>query len=129
MLPIPQLPTISIQRQGVLRTTALPFGTRCPAQFGLIRRGNFDRFALLGTRLEVHMNKAITYLPFEDALDRFSWDTPRGAAARRPRRIKIGTPELAAFKTWCLAQSETTTKYAGVLVECVSAESCPPTAE
>jgi hypothetical protein len=25
------------------------------------------------------MTKAVTYLPFEDALDRFACDTPRGA--------------------------------------------------
>jgi hypothetical protein len=79
------------------------------------------------------MTKAITYLPFEDALDRFTWDTPRGADARRPKRIKVGTPELAAFKAWSLMQpegySETVTKYSGVVVECVSAHSCPPTAE
>jgi hypothetical protein len=79
------------------------------------------------------MTRAVTYLPFEDALDRFSWDTPRGAAPRRPKRIKVGTPELAAFKTWSLRQpegySESPTKYSGVVVECVSAQSCPPTAE
>jgi len=79
------------------------------------------------------MTRAITYLPFEDALDRFSWDTPRGAAARRPKRIKVGTPELAAFKTWSLTQpqgySEALTQYSGVAVECVSSQSCPPVAE
>jgi hypothetical protein len=79
------------------------------------------------------MTKAVTYLPFEDALDRFAWDTPRGAQTRRPKRIKVGTPELEAFKTWSLQQrggySETQIEYTGVTVECVSPMSCPPTAE
>ncbi len=79
------------------------------------------------------MTKAVTYLPFEDALDRFTWDTPRGAETRRPKCIKVGTPELEAFKTWSLQQpggySETLIEYAGFAVECVSPKSCPPTAE
>ena len=79
------------------------------------------------------MTKAVTYLPFEDALDRFAWDTPRGAETRRPKRIKVGTPELEAFKSWSLQQaggySETLIEYAGFAVECVSATSCPPTAD
>jgi hypothetical protein len=79
------------------------------------------------------MPKAVTYLPFEDALDRFAWDTPRGAAARRPKCIKVGTPELEAFKTWSLQQlggcGETPAKYAGFAVECVSVDSCAPSAE
>ena len=79
------------------------------------------------------MTKAVKYLPFEDALDRFAWDTPRGAEARRPKRIKVGTPELETFKTWSLQQpggySETQIRYAGVAVECVSPKICPPTAE
>lgn len=79
------------------------------------------------------MTRAITYLPFEDALDRFSWDTPRGAAVRKPKCIKVGTPELAAFKTWALTQpqgySEALTRYSGVAVECVGSQSSPPTAE
>ena len=28
------------------------------------------------------MTKAVTYLPFEGALDRFAWDTSRGAETR-----------------------------------------------
>jgi len=79
------------------------------------------------------MTKAVTYLPFEDALDRFTWDTPRGAETRRPKRIRVGTPELEAFKTWSLQHSgdngEAGTEYAGFAVECVSPKSCPPTAE
>jgi hypothetical protein len=79
------------------------------------------------------MTKAVTYLPFEDALDRFTWDTPRGAETRRPKRIKVGTPELEAFKTWSLLQpggyGEALIQYAGFAVECVSPKSCPPTAE
>jgi hypothetical protein len=79
------------------------------------------------------MTKAVTYLPFEDALDRFAWDTPRGAERRTPIRIKVGTPELEAFKTWSLKQpggcSETLIAYAGFAVECVSPTSCQPTAE
>jgi hypothetical protein len=79
------------------------------------------------------MTKAVTYLPFEDALDRFAWDTPRGAQTRRPKRIKVGTPELEAFKTWSLqhpaACSETLIEYAGFAVECVSPTSCQPTAD
>ena len=79
------------------------------------------------------MTKAVTYLPFEDALDRFAWDTPRGAEARRPKRIKVGTPELEAFKAWSLQQpggyDESLIKYAGFAVECVSPKSCQPTAE
>jgi hypothetical protein len=79
------------------------------------------------------MTKAVTYLPFEDALDRFTWDTPRGAETRRPKRIKVGTPELEAFKVWSLKQSaaggETLIRYAGLAVECVSPESSRPTAE
>jgi hypothetical protein len=79
------------------------------------------------------MTKAVTYLPFEDALDRFAWDTPRGAETRRPKRIKVGTPELEAFKTWSLRHpggyGETRIEYAGFAVECVSANSCPPTAD
>jgi hypothetical protein len=85
-------------------------------------------------RLEAtDMTKAVTYLPFEDALDRFAWDTPRGAEPRRPKRIKVGTPELEAFKSWSLRQpggySETLVQYAGFAIECVSPKSCPPTAE
>lgn len=79
------------------------------------------------------MTKAVTYLPFEDALDRFAWDTPRGAETRRPKRIKVGTPELEAFKAWSLKQPEgynaTLIEYAGFAVECVSPKSCQPTAE
>jgi hypothetical protein len=79
------------------------------------------------------MTKSVTYLPFEDALDRFTWDTPRGADVRRPKRIKVGTPELEAFKIWSLKQpegySEALIKYAGLAVECVSPKSCPPSAE
>jgi hypothetical protein len=79
------------------------------------------------------MTTAITYLPFEDALDRFAWDTPRGAETRRPKRIKVGTPELEAFKAWSLKQpgayGEALIEYAGFAVECVSAESRPPSAE
>jgi hypothetical protein len=79
------------------------------------------------------MTKAVTYLPFEDALDRFAWDTPRGAETRRPKRIKVGTPELEAFKTWSLGQSggcsATLIEYAGFAVECVSPKSCTPTAD
>jgi hypothetical protein len=75
----------------------------------------------------------MTYLPFEDALDRFAWDTPRGAETRRPKRIKVGTPEFEAFKIWALKQpgshSETLIEYAGFAVECVSTDSCLPTAE
>jgi hypothetical protein len=79
------------------------------------------------------MTKAETYLPFEDALDRFAWDTPSGAQTRRPKRIKLGTPEMEAFKVWSLKQpkgsAETPIEYAGFVVECVSPESCRPTAE
>jgi hypothetical protein len=80
------------------------------------------------------MTKAVTYLPFEDALDRFTWDTPRGAETRRPKRIKVGTPELEAFKAWSLLQQpggygEPLIEYAGFAVECVSPTSCQPTAE
>ena len=79
------------------------------------------------------MTKAVTYLPFEDALDRFTWDTPRGAETRRPKRIKVGTPELEAFKIWSLqypaGSGETRIGYAGFTVECVSPESYAPTAE
>jgi hypothetical protein len=79
------------------------------------------------------MTKAATYLPFEDALDRFAWDTPRGAKTRRAKRIKVGTPELEAFKIWSLQQpggcSESLIEYAGFAVECVSPKSCQPTAE
>jgi hypothetical protein len=79
------------------------------------------------------MTKTVTYLPFEDALDRFTWDTPRGAETRRPKRIKVGTPELEAFKAWSLQQpggcGEPTIEYAGFAVECVSAKSSRPTAE
>jgi hypothetical protein len=79
------------------------------------------------------MTKAVTYLPFEDALDRFTWDTPRGAETRRPKRINVGTPELEAFKAWSLRQpgggGEALIKYAGLAVECVSPQSCLPTAE
>ncbi len=79
------------------------------------------------------MTTAITYLPFEDALDRFAWDTPRGAETRRPKRIKVGTPELEAFKAWSLRQpgghGEALIEYAGFAVECVSPESRPPSAE
>ena len=79
------------------------------------------------------MTKAVTYLPFEDAHDRFAWDTPQGAERRRPRRIKVGTPELEAFKTWSLTQAgrggATPVEYAGVAVECVSSKSCQPTAD
>jgi hypothetical protein len=96
----------------------------------------FRVVALLGSlraqRL-TDMTKAVTYLPFEDALDRFTWDTPRGAETRRPKRIKVGTPELQAFKTWSLQQpgghGEAPIEYAGFAVECVSPKSCPPTAE
>jgi hypothetical protein len=81
----------------------------------------------------IDMTKTVTYLPFEDALDRFAWDTPRGAERRRPRRIRVGTPELEAFRTWSLTQpggySETLIEYAGFAVECVTPESCQPTAE
>ena len=79
------------------------------------------------------MTKAVTYLPFEDALDRFAWETPRGAETRRPKHIKLGTPELEAFKIWSLKQpegnGETLMEYAGFAVECVGPESCQPTAE
>jgi hypothetical protein len=79
------------------------------------------------------MTKAVTYLPFEDALDRFAWDTLPGAERRRPARITVGMPELEAFKSWSLKQpssySETLVRYAGFSVECVSSESRPPTAE
>jgi hypothetical protein len=79
------------------------------------------------------MTKARTYLPFEDALDRFAWDTPSGAERRRPRRIKVGMPELEAFKTWSLQQpggcNETPIEYTGFAVECVSSKTCQPTAE
>jgi len=79
------------------------------------------------------MTKSITYLPFEDALDRFTWDTPQGAETRRPKRIKVGTPELEAFKIWSLQQpggcDGTPIKYAGFAVECVSPVSRPPSAE
>jgi len=79
------------------------------------------------------MTKAVKYLPFEDALDRFAWDTPRGAETRRPKRIKVGAPEMEAFKSWSLQRpggySETLIEYAGFAVECVGPKSCPPTAE
>ncbi len=79
------------------------------------------------------MTKAVTYLPFEDALDRFTWDTPRGAETRRPKRIRVGTPELEAFKTWSLqhpgSDGEARIGYAGFVVECVSPMSCAPIAE
>lgn len=79
------------------------------------------------------MAKRITYLPFEDALDRFTWDTPRGAETRRPKRIAVGTPELEAFKSWSLQQTEgcgaARIEYAGFAVECVSPKSSTPKAE
>jgi hypothetical protein len=84
------------------------------------------------------MAKVVIYQPFEDALDRFTWDTPRGAETRRPKRIKVGAPELEAFKAWCHQQpggygripdGEPPVEYAGLAVECVSEASYRPTAE
>jgi hypothetical protein len=77
----------------------------------------------------------MNYRPFEKAIGAFYATAPNCA---RPFHIKVGAPELRSFTAWVdrlsgahrFALDETTPAvYDGLAVECVSAESYPPSVE